>query len=351
MRDVARIGQRAGHRRRAAVGEQATRGEGGSVGERASRQAAVLELLARTALRLGASRLVARRLELTVEGLRYLPPHGPVILAAHHYHHLYDGALLLATIPRPVHILVGVDWITSARQRRLMERACRTARWPMVLRAERFAAEANDPALPRSAFRPEEATEFLRRATESALRLLQEGRLLVVFPEGFPSIDPSFTPRRGDEPLPFRSGFARLAELSERATGVPVAIVPAGLSYARAGERWRVALRLGPATTRHAWSSRARLVAAIESTVRALSAPPAGTACIGPDLPGDSVPAPASRSRAPAATADSGMAAAMASDAAAPPIRGQSASAASGQPAVEAGGSGGEFEAREGRPA
>ena len=42
--------------------------------------------------------------DLTVEGDDYLPRQGPLIVAARHYHHLYDGVALMATVPRPMHI-------------------------------------------------------------------------------------------------------------------------------------------------------------------------------------------------------------------------------------------------------
>ena len=53
------------------------------------------------AMRQGCRRLAARRLELTVQGLEHVPPAGPALIAARHFHHLYDGCALLAAIPRP----------------------------------------------------------------------------------------------------------------------------------------------------------------------------------------------------------------------------------------------------------
>ena len=37
-------------------------------------------------------------------------------------------------VPRPLHILVALDWVQNRAGRRAMERACRAAGWPVVLR-------------------------------------------------------------------------------------------------------------------------------------------------------------------------------------------------------------------------
>ncbi len=69
-----------------------------------------------------------------IEGLENVPRSGPVLIAARHYHHLLDGAVLVHHLPRPAHIVVALDWTADAKQRRWMERACAWARWPVILR-------------------------------------------------------------------------------------------------------------------------------------------------------------------------------------------------------------------------
>src|SRR5579875_52933 len=108
-------------------------------------------------LRAGAQAIAVRRLDLHVEGLEHLPHKGPLLIASRHYHHLYDGCILLAVAPRPLHLLVALDWVTTRRDRGLMEWACRTARWPVVLRAERLQAGG-------SAYDAADAGRYLRRA-------------------------------------------------------------------------------------------------------------------------------------------------------------------------------------------
>ena len=210
-------------------------------------------------LRQGSRMLAQRRLDLTVEGTEHLPRSGPVIVASRHYHHLYDGVAMLDAVPRPLHILVGLDWATNPAVKVAMTALCRAARWPVVLR--RDGATAVDPV---------EARAELRRATEEAMALLGEGRVLLVFPEGYPTIDPGYTPKPDESAwLPFQPGFARLATIAA-ARGLVAPIVPAGVAYQR-GERWRVTLRFGEPVTVMGRREEAGAIAAVEAAVRELS--------------------------------------------------------------------------------
>ena len=185
------------------------------------------------ALRFGARMVVRRKLDLTVDGMKHLPEKGPVILAARHYHHLHDGCAVVAAIPRPVHILVGLDWVDNPAGRRVMDAACAAARWPVVLRRKDPDARVSSEEL-----------RALRVSMQESIELLQDGRILLVFPEGYPTIDPSYTPKANDsEFLPFQSGVVRLASAAS-ARGVRTPIVPVGFEYIP-GERWTVTMRFG----------------------------------------------------------------------------------------------------------
>jgi hypothetical protein len=79
-------------------------------------------------VRLFAQVIAANRLEMKVTGLAHVPEYGPAVLVARHYHHLFDGVALFLSIPRPIHILVTLDWTKSTHVRRLMKRATTLAR-------------------------------------------------------------------------------------------------------------------------------------------------------------------------------------------------------------------------------
>ncbi len=224
-----------------------------------------VEAVARRVISAWCGAAVSRDVVLTVEGLEHLPRGGPVLIASRHYHHYYDGCIFLSRLPRSTHILVGLDWVRSGADRRIMEMACRVARWPVVLRGD------NPRPEDRRTFTDHEARGYVRRALALGATLLRDGEVLAVFPEGYPNIDPVYTPKHGDDDfLPFRDGYIKIVELAQRRGAAPVAIVPAGLTYTRS-RRWHVTLRLGSPERLAGRDDTARLARAIETQVRALS--------------------------------------------------------------------------------
>lgn len=203
-----------------------------------------------------------------MRGIEHIPRSGPALIVCRHYHHYYDGCVLLATLPRGAHILVALDWVGSPWMRAALEAACGLARWPVVLRGERLHGTCVGE---RTAFRAGEVRPYLRRARTLGRDLLREGEVLVMFPEAYPTIDPIFTPRTTDDAyLPFRRGFIRLVELAQRDGRTRVAIVPAGLHYER-DQQWRVRLRLGPPMYLDGRTDGTTLRTALEEQVRMLS--------------------------------------------------------------------------------
>ncbi len=209
---------------------------------------------------------LARNAETVVVGLDHVPRRGPAIVAARHYHHLYDGALLVSAIDRTTHVVAGLDWISNPLLRTVMERLCAVARWPVVVRPEH-------PDCSSRATAGAGRGTILRRGARDVATLLGEDRVVIVFPEGYPNIDPGFTPKAGDEMLPFERGFLRLATIAQRAGVGAIAIVPAGFAYERDGHgRWRIALRFGEPRSLIPGEETARLAEEIEADVIRLSA-------------------------------------------------------------------------------
>jgi putative membrane protein len=224
------------------------------------------------AMRLGARALAARRLEMEVTGLKHIPAHGPVLLVARHYHHLFDGVVLFLSIPRPIHILVTLDWAKSRYVRRLMTLATTMARWPVVLRSDALRAGDNrGRARQGSVFTSADINRYQRRAISDSVELLRQGYVFIVFPEGYPNIDPHYTRKADpDQFLPFKSGFAAIAAAAEKRLGAKVPLLPLGLVYTK-GSRWTARLNIGEPVYLKDFVSRRRLVNYMEQRVAELS--------------------------------------------------------------------------------
>jgi putative membrane protein len=225
---------------------------------------AVAATVGRRAIDAVCRRSLRREATLMVEGLEHVPATGPTLLVARHVHHLFDGCALWTHLPRPFRILVAVDWASAGRTRRLLDWACRTMGWPTVLRADA-------PTGPAAA----EAARLLRQATKATVALLRAGEAVLVFPEGYPAVDPNPNPNPAQrhalgEMLPFRPGFARLATLAEKDGRSLVAVVPIGFTYA-GGPPWTIALRCGEPLFVGEGERPEAFAARVEARVRALS--------------------------------------------------------------------------------
>lgn len=197
------------------------------------------------------------------------------MLVARHYHHYWDGAIFSATFDRPIHIVVGLDW-SHGFGRRAMEALCRAASFPIILRTDGTAATAGLFTAP--LVDPSESRRYLRRAAAETVALLRAGELVIVFPEGYPTIDPHQT-RKPDRDtfLPFQPGFAQLVAQAQRDGTTRVPIVPVGFEYEPLDpkeKRWRVVARFGEPISLTPGQDRAVLVLEVEERVRALSGDP-----------------------------------------------------------------------------
>jgi putative membrane protein len=221
------------------------------------------------AMRLIARILTGKRLRTVATGLENLPAQGSTLIVARHYHHLFDGLALFAAIKRRFHIVVTLDWATNRRTRFAMELLNRLARWPMVLRREAFVSDSKNP---HRLFSSTEMRRYQLRAVRQSAELLAANRIVVMFPEGYPNIDPTYSPKvEPDEFLPFKSGFITVVAAAERALDRKIPIVPVGIHY-EVGAAWVAQLAFGRPVYRANFKSRQSLVEFVEQEVKHLSA-------------------------------------------------------------------------------
>jgi 1-acyl-sn-glycerol-3-phosphate acyltransferase len=217
-------------------------------------------------MQLGARALGAGRLQTSAAGLEHMPSRGPALLIARHYHHLYDGIALFTALPRSFHFLITLDWAQSSLVRNLMVSVTRLARWPVILRADALSQRPG-----RSVFSAADVVRYQRDAFRESVELLVAGRVLIIFPEGYPTIDPHYTPKtRDQEMLPFKLGFASIAAAAEKRHGVKIPLIPVGLRYTT-GKKWTAQVNFGAALSASNFTCREALARQLERDVARLS--------------------------------------------------------------------------------
>ncbi|HEX7733286.1 MAG TPA: carotenoid biosynthesis protein [Ktedonobacteraceae bacterium] len=222
-------------------------------------------------LRVATLGLFRRQVRVSAEGVEYIPRSGAVVIAARHFHFLYDGYTLVRVVPRRLHTVVALDWLQIQSLRLLIELACGLADWPVLLRGSEMKRRS---AHGRWVYQPVEGRRYLRQVMQAVIRLLRAGEVLVIFPEGYPNIDPHPTPKQDLESfLPFQAGFVKMVERAQKDGHTRVAIVPAGLAYSSLrGKAWRVHARFGPALYLEDFASGEQALRTVEERVQALSA-------------------------------------------------------------------------------
>jgi 1-acyl-sn-glycerol-3-phosphate acyltransferase len=232
----------------------------------------VIDFATAKSMRLIARAVALGRLHTISSGIGHIPANGPALIVARHYHHLYDGLALFAALPRQFHILVTLDWVQNAAMQAVMTRLTRLARWPVVLRGDALLPKDNPGASRfRHAFSPADVERYQRRAFQQSVQLLVDHRLLVIFPEGYPNIDPTYTPKTDNHGfLPFKRGFVAIARAAERRLGASLPIIPTGLQYS-AGKTWKVHVRFSEPINRESYASENDLIRHCEEKVNRLS--------------------------------------------------------------------------------
>jgi 1-acyl-sn-glycerol-3-phosphate acyltransferase len=226
-----------------------------------------LHTIGQQVLRRGAAIVLDRQAKLHVTGTQHIPGSGPCVLVARHYHHLLDGCALYQATDRSLHILVGLDWAGTGMLRSVMEGLSRMVHWPIVLRPDALDRQSAP------AGRRAEGRRLLREATRHSLALLEAGHVLVIFPEGYPVVDPHADGPRASMNglLPFQPGVARLVSIAAQRLNREVPIVPVGFTYSRESSRWDITMRIGPAVLLDGNLRHADLLTLLECRVADLS--------------------------------------------------------------------------------
>jgi putative membrane protein len=128
--------------------------------------------------------MIARgKVKLVIEGLENVPNTGPVLIAARHFHHLYDGCVLMKAVPRRLHIFVALDWVRKHWLRSFMELACYMVDWPIVLRSEQLLDKSDQNSQKSTrAYSFDESRIYIRHAMRDSVRILRSGEVFAVFP-------------------------------------------------------------------------------------------------------------------------------------------------------------------------
>lgn len=234
-------------------------------------QGSIAERATATSMRLIARAISFGRLQTTSSGIENIPTNGPALIIVRHYHHLYDGLVLFAALPRQFHILVTLDWVQNPAIQSLMTQLTHLARWPVVLRADALLHKTNRGGHSHNGFSLADVERHQRRAFKNAVQLLLDDRLLVIFPEGYPNIDPGYTPKRDNHGfLPFKRGFAAIARAAERRLGASLPIIPTGLQYS-SGKTRQAHVRFSEPINRENYASDNAFIRYCEEKVRRLS--------------------------------------------------------------------------------
>jgi glycerol-3-phosphate O-acyltransferase/dihydroxyacetone phosphate acyltransferase len=166
-----------------------------------------------------------------VDGGDRLPREGPVVLVANHVNGLVDGVLLIAVLRRYPRFL-GKSTLFAI-----------PPLWPFLKLAGVV-----------KVYRPSDGAPSERNATtfRTSRRLLADGGMVALFPEGISHNEPAVQP--------LRTGAARIALGAAFDDGVPgVVTVPVGLVYdAKARFRSRALVRVGTPTPVDRWAARYR---------------------------------------------------------------------------------------------
>lgn len=141
-----------------------------------------------------------------IQGQENIPSDGPLLLAGNHVNALADAVVAQFACPRPIHPIARSGLFRS----------------PIFRPVLRFIQ-----AVPIKRRRPGAPPTDNSRAFEQIYNHLQDGSVILIFPEGQSHSDPSLRP--------LKTGLARIAQGFYERTGRHVPVVPMGLTFTHKG--------------------------------------------------------------------------------------------------------------------
>ncbi|MEM9552971.1 MAG: 1-acyl-sn-glycerol-3-phosphate acyltransferase [Acidobacteriota bacterium] len=151
------------------------------------------------------ARTFYRRVEVT--GTERLSLDGPVILCANHVNALADAVVAQAAVPRPIHPIARSGLFRNPLLR------------PILRLIQAVPVHRRHPG--------RDTREQNRKTFERCFEYLEQGRVLLIFPEGQSHSDPSLRP--------LKTGAARLALGHLERTGEVPVVMPLGLTFTHKG--------------------------------------------------------------------------------------------------------------------
>ena len=187
--------------------------------------------------------------DVEVVGTERLPATGPVLLASNHPNALVDALVIGCTLRRPVTLTAKATLLDSPVTRRVLRAAGVVPLRRASDDARNGAGGILDPSRNANAF-------------TAVLDVLEEGGIVLVFPEGKSHSDP--------ELAPLKTGLARMALMARDERRLTVPIIPVGLTFERKGEpRSRVLMYVGTPVSADAVIPNADAVTDLTSRVNA----------------------------------------------------------------------------------
>ena len=215
--------------------------EEGTVEKKLSRDLASVKKVEHSDLFMKINRGLAKlvtfaKLNLIIEGQENIPMTGPVILAPRHLHRDYDPMIFNSIVKRRLFFIGAIDWMQGKFFDKTVKYFFKKSGVIGVKRPE-----ANDifakAGQVTERIKNKERSLGLVGAFKNATKLLMHNQAVLIFPEGWPTIETAMATPKTDmnEILEVKAGVFHFAEYVQRKRGIPVPIIPIGLKLVKEG--------------------------------------------------------------------------------------------------------------------